>query len=58
MYLKEIYEIGMNLGLNKQDIDSVLSTKSSNTEETTSTSPAEVYKGIGRYGTVSINDFE
>ena len=57
MYSKKIYQIGLHLGLNKKDIDSVLSSKPEVSEEITSTSPVEVYKGVGRYGTVSMNDF-
>jgi hypothetical protein len=58
MYPKEIYKLGINLGLNKQDIESVLSSTSDKKEEINTTSPADVYKGVGRYGTVSIKDFE
>jgi len=58
MYSKKIYQIGLNLGLNKKDIDIVLSSKQEISEEITSTSPVEVYKGVGRYGTVSIYDFK
>ena len=58
MFPPKIYEIGRDLGLDKMDIDNVLSKKPSELEMVTSTSPVDVYKGVGRYGTVSVNDFK
>ena len=58
MVSDKLYEIGGNLGLNKKDIDGVLSTRPANKDNVESISPVEVYKAIGRYGTVSINDFQ
>ena len=58
MIPNEIYKIGEDLGLTKGDIDSTLSTEVTEEDSIEHTSPVEVYKGVGRYATVSINDFE
>jgi hypothetical protein len=68
MLKKEIYRIGGNLGLDKNDIDIILTTQhhisyikpisnvyKSGTEYGT-ISPTEIYKGGTRYGTVSFNE--
>jgi hypothetical protein len=65
---KEIYKIGGNLGLDKNDIDSILKTphKISNNQPTSNIyksgtdygtiSPNEIYKDGTRYGTISFNE--
>ncbi|UCD12948.1 MAG: hypothetical protein JSW60_05115 [Thermoplasmatales archaeon] len=59
MVLNKLYEIGQHLGLNKIDIDNVLSTPTWLTREIIkSTPPLEIYKEFGRYSTVSIHDFQ
>ncbi len=58
MFPHKIYEIAKDLGLNKKDIDNILSTPSLTYKDNIAySSPTEVYKIIGRYGTVSIKDF-
>lgn len=57
MFPHKIYEIAENLGLNKKDIDNILSTQITFKDNITHSSPTEVYKFLGRYETVSIKDF-
>ena len=49
----KIYKLGKTLGLDKKDIDNVLSAKTKNTYETTNTPAADMYKAGTRYGTTS-----
>ncbi len=57
MFPNKLYEIGQNLGLNKKDVESVLSTTPANERDIKSIPPTEIYKEFGKYGTVSIHDF-
>ncbi len=67
---KDIYEIGKALGLNKNDIDEVLSAsfqRNANADASAdvykagtrygTVSSADIYKAGTRYGTISINNF-
>jgi hypothetical protein len=68
MLKNEIYKIGGNLGLDKNDIDIILNSSqnvsnihpSSNVYKSgtyyDTISPNEIYKHGGRYGTLSINE--
>jgi len=58
MYPNELYKIGKKLGMNKKDVDIVLTSELNKTKVVEyTTSPVESYKGIpGRYGTLSIKD--
>ena len=59
MYPNELYKIGKKLGMNKKDINNVLTTESTNIKVVEVTSPIESYKGMpGRYGTFSIKDMQ
>jgi len=49
----KIYKLGKTLGLDKKDIDSVLSAKTKNTYATTNTPAADMYKAGNLYGTLS-----
>jgi hypothetical protein len=50
----EIYKVAKNLGLNKKDVDKVLSTN--NASGTSNNAATDVYKAGTRYGTVSSAD--
>ena len=53
----KIYELGLMLGLNKNDMDDVLKDTSTKNEQLSfSMGPHEYCSAL--YGTVSINDFE
>ena len=52
----EIYEIGKSLGLEKQDIDKILSTRSTDASGMPNNAAVNVYKAGTRYGTVSSVD--
>jgi len=53
MFKKEIYKIGRNLGLDKNDIDIVLNTP----HKISSYKPTpDIYKNGTDYGTISIKD--
>lgn len=59
MYPNELYGIGKKLGMNKKDVDIVLTSESNGIKVVKSTSPMESYKGMpGRYGTISIKDIQ
>jgi len=51
---KDIYEIGKALGLDKHDVDNILSADSQTS--TNAGASADVYKAGTRYGTVSSAD--
>lgn len=57
MLSDKIYEKGKNLGLNKEDIDIILSAKQNREIPVKFFSPVEVYKGENKYGTISVKDF-
>jgi len=52
----EIYEIGKSLGLEKQDIDKILSIGSTDASGMPNNAAVDVYKAGTRYGTVSSAD--
>lgn len=52
MSANNIYSIGANLGLSKEDIDLVLSSKNETTDYS-DVSPKELYKAGTDYGTIS-----
>ena len=56
MFPNKIYELGMDLGISKEDIDTIAEKQTKKTYVKLS-SPMDVYKIDGRYGTISINDF-
>ena len=56
MLPNKIYKLGKNLGISKKDIDTVTNIQIKDTSIIIS-SPIDVYKFEGRYGTISINDF-
>ena len=59
MYSNRIYEIGKKLGLNKKDVNNVLTNESNNVKVVAFTSSVDSYKdGPGRYGTFSIKDIQ
>jgi len=60
MYPNELYGIGKKLGMNKKDVDIVLTSESNEIKVVEyTTSPMESYKGMpGRYGTLSIKDIQ
>ena len=59
MYSNRIYEIGKKLGLNKKDVNNVLTIESNNIKVVEFTSSVESYKdGPGRYGAISLKDIQ
>lgn len=52
-----LYKLGKKLGLTHTDIDNILSSESKKQYNVRHTSPIEVYKGVIKYGTISIKDF-
>jgi len=49
----DVYKIGKTLGLNKKDIDNVLSAKQTQTGDTAGIPSSDLYKSGSDYGTVS-----
>ena len=50
----KLYQLGSKLGLKKEDVDEVIINTSGNEQPSF---PTDIY-GTGRYGTISIKDFE
>ena len=57
MLPNKIYEKGKDIGLNKEDIDIILSAKQNIEISAKFHSPIEIYKGDNKYGTISLKDF-
>lgn len=58
MVSNQIYRLGGNLGLNKKEINDILSYKNSKQYNIfKNSSPIDVYKYGSDYGTISIKDF-
>jgi len=58
MFPEEVYRICKILGLNKEDVENVVVDKSTGRDNVEFTSSVDVYKSEGRYGTISIRDFQ
>ena len=59
MNANKFYKIGKKLGMNKKDINIVLTNKLNEGIVVKTSSPIDSYKGLpGRYGTLSIKDIQ
>ena len=59
MNVNEFYKISKKLGMNKKDIDIILTNKPNEAIVLKTSSPMDSYKGMpGRYGTFSIKDIQ
>lgn len=55
MYPNKLFKIGKKLGMNKKDINLILSNKSNQMNIVEYISAVDSYKGLpGRYGTISL----
>jgi len=52
----DIYKVGKSLGLNKKDIDNILSASPKQTGDKADAPAVDLYKSGGKYGTVSPQD--
>ena len=58
MISEKVYEIGAMLGLECKDINDILSSRSTFYKTDETCTPANIYKDVIYYGTVSIKDFK
>ena len=57
----KMYQLGQKLGLTTDEIDNIIENQIApyiTVIEYVATNPCDLYKTIGKYGTISLNDFQ